>query len=1209
MSNSDPEEDFATLVCRCIHQSDEGSRWDVQAIYTLVGHDTAAARKFAQSRLIANDPHAIEEAAAVTVGYQMHTGDGSLWPTVVELASQYSYQLYELVSVLSPYHEVALWEEAPERGAAREHWLISNQEKAICDKCRAFLPRGAGFLVHIGVQNIDLHETFGGGQLQIDVGDALYCSKCFADIRKLPRRPLRMAEWGRVIGRDDSVRSFLYNEPPIETPASLLAKVRIEERALDSLMVWIRQRLALIPSTSTPHMDSWWSWVELLRLEAEHASKLHATDPRRALLLSRGVLLLSTLIRIPFMKMSVLFILRAYFRNSGNGFELTEVCSQLAAGSRYMLDEMSDNDNDRRVFGDGYVAALQELTEKLYHNRRYDEALIRSFEWLTQTMRTKGREAARKPRFLIAQVLFQLGNRKLSLRALENNGLIYLELPIDQVPLDAELWQQALFYGEVLKDEGLLADAIRVFSRLRDRVPETIGRFAIALLHSELGFTYGATGDTNNARNCLLVAASLAEETKQFDAAKHWRHLASQLQSIRTRIPGEPPGSESHASASEHTYAFFRPVADLFACGRWGEAIPLLHALANDARSTGNQLHLGTALLNLGVAYVRTDPPHMDTAYGYFNEGIRLADDRGEHHTRVVGRILFAEALFDRKFFDRCQDVLDDAIRVASELARLNPDTASRQEIVSSVFSAFELRVKLGACQGNWLEVVWFGEQTRARTLSRWLTISRFDDEQEPQLNKYFQCIRETEVEAEVRHLTRTGVGERLWQLVKDRDFARRMIDHQLMRAGRSPPDWEGLFRSWNPDAFRDELAEVIKPGVAVLFLFSARDRFHWVIGSRDSTNTEQLVLGGVRPCWEWNHTQRVAVAETVQRQFARPGRQLGLVPEDPSEDRPVDTKTPDTETSGINPLDKWNDLLLSVGDAIIKRRVKRLVVIPHRELALFPYWALVEQCKLEGFTMVPSLEVLLADCSRPNKTEGAAVIVSDTTSSLPCAQKEVEDVVSARRSHGGIVLATDYSSLLKHSQQCTLLHVAAHGHFHAANPYESGFPLSQVDDDRGFYARFTPHHKYAPSPEPVRGGYRVVTAASVMGQFSLDACRLVVLSACESGIPRMHDGGELVGLPNAFMLAGAKSIIASLWPVDDRATYLLMKYFYEAWAGGFGTEPSPAVALATARLQLQRTKRATALQLLGKLVDLPAGEVPFNHPAYTDAFNCHGGW
>jgi CHAT domain-containing protein len=165
------------------------------------------------------------------------------------------------------------------------------------------------------------------------------------------------------------------------------------------------------------------------------------------------------------------------------------------------------------------------------------------------------------------------------------------------------------------------------------------------------------------------------------------------------------------------------------------------------------------------------------------------------------------------------------------------------------------------------------------------------------------------------------------------------------------------------------------------------------------------------------------------------------------------------------------------------------------------------------------------------------------------------------------------------------------------------------ADEGSDFFARFTHANAFAPSPEPGPGRIRLLTAASVMGQVCLDTCRLVVLSTCESGIPRMHDGGELTGLPNAFLLAGAKSVIASLWNVDDRATYLLMRYFYEAWAGGCGAEPSPAVALAAARKKLKVTDRAAAEGLLGAGTPLPSGLFPFDDPRYTDAFHCHGAW
>jgi len=55
----------------------------------------------------------------------------------------------------------------------------------------------------------------------------------------------------------------------------------------------------------------------------------------------------------------------------------------------------------------------------------------------------------------------------------------------------------------------------------------------------------------------------------------------------------------------------------------------------------------------------------------------------------------------------------------------------------------------------------------------------------------------------------------------------------------------------------------------------------------------------------------------------------------------------------------------------------------------------------------------------------------------------------------------------------------------------------------------------------------------------------LVVLSACRSGLGREIRGEGLVGLTRGFMYAGATTVVASLWKVDDEATSELMKRFY----------------------------------------------------------------
>jgi len=90
------------------------------------------------------------------------------------------------------------------------------------------------------------------------------------------------------------------------------------------------------------------------------------------------------------------------------------------------------------------------------------------------------------------------------------------------------------------------------------------------------------------------------------------------------------------------------------------------------------------------------------------------------------------------------------------------------------------------------------------------------------------------------------------------------------------------------------------------------------------------------------------------------------------------------------------------------------------------------------------------------------------------------------------------------------------------------------------------------------------------ISDLDLSKCELITLSACETGRGKTVAGEGVLGLPRLFLGAGAKSVIMTLWQVDDKFTSELMPEFYKNL---FTKKLSKDEALSNAKLQLINTK------------------------------------
>jgi CHAT domain-containing protein len=197
---------------------------------------------------------------------------------------------------------------------------------------------------------------------------------------------------------------------------------------------------------------------------------------------------------------------------------------------------------------------------------------------------------------------------------------------------------------------------------------------------------------------------------------------------------------------------------------------------------------------------------------------------------------------------------------------------------------------------------------------------------------------------------------------------------------------------------------------------------------------------------------------------------------------------------------------------------------------------------------------------------------------------------------------------------QVRYLHLATHGEVNWDFPLQSALVLSRdgLPDPA----------QQLDAGRPVYTGR--LTAAEVLRDWDLDA-ELVTLSACDTGLGHYAEGEGYLGFAQALLLCGSRSVVLSLWQVDDAATALLMDRFYANLLGqrdGLTTGMAKAEALAEAKAWLRALPRSEAVKRAATLtggVERGAGrealpraptvpetandEPPYAHPYYWAAF------
>lgn len=245
----------------------------------------------------------------------------------------------------------------------------------------------------------------------------------------------------------------------------------------------------------------------------------------------------------------------------------------------------------------------------------------------------------------------------------------------------------------------------------------------------------------------------------------------------------------------------------------------------------------------------------------------------------------------------------------------------------------------------------------------------------------------------------------------------------------------------------------------------------------------------------------------------------------------------------------------------------KQLLIVAHGALHYLPFNALQSgnEYVIDRYSLrqLPSASVLQFLKGRQAASSPGVLALGNPDLGNPkydlkCAQEEVTSIAKGFPQAKVLVRKEATKTAFKTlGPQFSYLHFATHGKFDPDKALNSGLLLAKDAQSDGFLT------------------------LGELYSMRLNA-DLVTLSACETGLGKISNGDDVVGLTRGFLYAGSNTIVASLWEVDDQATSFLMEEFYTDLKKGNKREALRQAQLATKK-KYEHPFYWAAFQLTGK--------------------------
>jgi CHAT domain-containing protein/Flp pilus assembly protein TadD len=259
---------------------------------------------------------------------------------------------------------------------------------------------------------------------------------------------------------------------------------------------------------------------------------------------------------------------------------------------------------------------------------------------------------------------------------------------------------------------------------------------------------------------------------------------------------------------------------------------------------------------------------------------------------------------------------------------------------------------------------------------------------------------------------------------------------------------------------------------------------------------------------------------------------------------------------------DLYNELIQPIGR--LPKIGTRLCIVPDKSLHFLPFAALENSegtylIKDYVLTYAPSASVLLR-CSEQSvrrHRSGAEKILAvgnprfdrkyfSELGDLPNAETEaVESAGFYAQREILTATAATRPSVLANLPDCDVAHFALHCLINNSSPWRAALVLSSTDPNK-LESASNPADRSARVEQSLNETHEdELLPLADLSQVSLPRTKLVVLSACQTGLGRYFKGEGMVSLVRPFIASGVPTVVASLWSVDSQATYELMVRFH----------------------------------------------------------------